>query len=117
MVGVTGAWHTLNHLNPSDIVARILDGYIPYSETFMTLLLFFAGYTTIIAYLAAGIKCAKFMSPKYGRSAYLLYAIFAFIFFCNFSQENVMIIMGLLSGILVLLNICGILRLRHYIKF
>ena len=117
MLGVTGAWYTLNHLAPSDIVANILSGYVPYSDIFMTLLLFFAGFTTIIAYLAAGTKCAQFINPKYGRIIYLLYAIFAFIFFCNFSQTNVMIIMGLLSGLLVFLNVCGILKLRNDIEF
>ena len=117
MIGVTGAWYTLNNLAPSDVVAALLSDYIPYSDIFMTLLLFFAGYTTIIAYLAAGVKCARFINSKYGKTIYLLYAIFAFIFFCNFSQTNVMIIMGLLSGILVLFNICGILKLRKHIEF
>jgi len=117
MLGVTGAWYTLNDLAPSDVVAKVLSGYIPYSEIFMTLLLFFAGFTTIIAYLAAGTKCAQFIHPKYGKIIYLLYATFAFIFFCNFSQENVILIMVLLSGLLVLLNVCGILKLRKDIKF
>ena len=117
MLGVTGAWYTLNHFDPSDIVAQLLSGYIPYSDLFMTLLLFFAGFTTIIAYLAAGMKCAQFINPEYGKTIYLLYAIFAFIFFCNFSQTNVMIIMSLLSGLLVLLNVSGILKLRKDIEF
>ena len=117
MLGVTGAWYTLNHLQPSDIVAQLLSGYIPYSDIFMTLLLFFAGFTTIIAYLVAGTKCAQFINPRFGKIIYLLYAIFAFIFFCNFSQTSVMIIMSFLSGMLVLLNVCGILRLRKDIEF
>lgn len=117
MVGVTGSWYTLNNFEPSDVVAQLLSNYIPYSDFFMTLLLFFAGYTTIIAYLAAGTKCAQFIYPKYGKILYLMYAIFAFIFFCNFSQTNVIIIMGLLSGLLVLLNVCGILKLRKDIHF
>ena len=117
MVGVTGAWYTLNNLEPSDIVAQILSGYIPYSDLFMTLLLFFAGFTTIIAYLAAGIKCSEFISPRYGKIIYLLYSVFAFIFFCSFSQVNVMIIMAVLSGFLVLLNVSGILKLRKDIDF
>lgn len=117
MVGVTGAWYKFNHLQPSDLVAEIISDYIPRSDFFMTLLLFFAGYTTIIAYLAAGTKCAQFIYPKYGKIIYLMYAIFAFIFFCSFSQTNVMIIMGLLSGLLVLLNVCGILKLKKDINF
>lgn len=118
MIGVTGAWFKLNNFLPSDVVSEILKNHnIPYSNLFMTLLLFFAGFTTIIAYLAAGIKCAEFLNYKYGRIIYLLYATFAFIFFCNFSQDNVMIIMGLLSGLLVLINVLGILKLRKKIEF
>lgn len=117
MLGVTGAWYTLNHLEPSDIVAQTLSGYVPYSDFFMTLLLFFAGFTTIIAYLVAGMKCAQFINAKYGKTIYLLYSIFAFIFFCNFSQNTVIIVMSFLSGMLVLLNVAGILRLRKDIKF
>ena len=117
MLGVTGAWYTLNHLQPSDIVAQLLSGYVPYSDIFMTLLLFFAGFTTIIAYLVAGTKCAQFINPKFGKIIYLLYSVFAFIFFCNFSQTNVIITMSFLSGMLVLLNVCGILRLRKDIEF
>ena len=117
VVGITGAWYTLNNLNPSDIVAQILSDYVPFSNYFMTLLLLFAGYTTIIAYLAVGIKCARFLNPKYGKIIYLIYAVFAFIFFCNFSQTNLIILMGLLSGLLVLINICGILKLRDSISF
>jgi AGCS family alanine or glycine:cation symporter len=117
LVGVTGGWYKLNHLEPSDVVPQLLSNYIPHSDFFMTLLLFFAGYTTIIAYLAAGTKCAQFISPKYGKTIYLIYAIFAFIFFCSFSQTNVTIIMELLSGLLVLLNICGILKLKKEINF
>jgi alanine or glycine:cation symporter, AGCS family len=117
MVGVTGTWHSLNHLAPSDVVAKLLSEYIPYSDLFMTFLLFFAGFTTIIAYLTAGTKCARFISPKYGKAIYLTYAIFAFIFFCNFSQAGAIVIMSLLSGLLVLLNVCGILKLRKDIEF
>ena len=83
MLGVTGAWYTLNHLKPSDVVATILSNYFPYSDLFVTLLLFFAGFTTLIAYLAAGTKCANYINPKYGKVIYLFYASFAFIFFCN----------------------------------
>ncbi|MDG1436968.1 MAG: amino acid carrier protein [Rickettsiaceae bacterium] len=117
MLGVTGAWYTLNHMQPSDIVAQTLSEYIPYSDSFMTLLLFFAGFTTIIAYLVAGTKCAQFINPKYGKIIYLIYSVFAFIFFCSFSQENVILIMGFTSAFLVVLNICGILKLRKDIEF
>jgi AGCS family alanine or glycine:cation symporter len=117
MLGVTGAWYGLNHLSETEIVSTTIANYFPYSDLFVTLLLFFAGFTTIIAYLAAGMKCANYLSPKYGKIIYLMYAIFAFIFFCNFSPAKVMVIMGLISGILVFLNVLGMIKLRKEIKF
>lgn len=117
MLGVTGAWYELNHLTPSDLVSTILADYFPYSDLFMTVLLFFAGFTTIIAYLAAGTKCARFICPKYGRIIYLLYAIVSFVLFCSLSQEKVIIFMELISGMLVLINVAGILKLRKELEF
>lgn len=117
MLGVTGAWHSMNHLRPSDVVATVLSKYLPYSDLFMTTLFFFAGFAAVNAYLAAGVKCASFLKPKYGKYIYLLYAIFAFVFFCNFSQERVLIIMSLISGLLTLINVIGIIKLRKDIIF
>jgi AGCS family alanine or glycine:cation symporter len=117
MLGVTGAWYKFNHLDETTIVSKTIANYFPYSDLFVTLLLFFAGFTTIIAYLTTGTKCAKYLSPKYGKIIYLIYAIFAFIFFCNFSQDKVIVVMGLLSGILVLINVSGMIKLRKEIKF
>ena len=117
MIGVSGAWYSMNHLESSDLVASILSEYIPYSSLFMTFLLFFAGFTTIIAFLAAGVKCSQFVSPKYGKIIYLIYSIFAFAFFCRLSQGKVMILMEFLSGLLVILNLAGIVALRKKIKF
>ena len=117
MVGVTGAWYTLNHMKPSDVVSSIIGDYFPYSELFMTLLLFFAGFTTLIAFLAAGIKCARYLNPRHGKKIYLLYAVFAFIVFSGLSQDKLIAFMGLISGLLVLINVAGILKLRKEIDF
>ena len=117
MLGVTGAWHNLNHLSETNVVSHTIANYFPHSNLFVTLLLFFAGFTTLIAYIATGIKCAKYLSPKYGKVIYLVYAIFAFIFFCNYSSVKILTVMGLLSGILVLINVSGMIKLRKEIKF
>lgn len=117
MVGVTGAWYTLNHMKPSDVVSSIIGSYFPYSELFITLLLFFAGFTTLIAFLAAGIKCARYLHPTHGKKIYLMYAVFAFIVFSNVSQDKLIAFMGLISGLLVLINVIGIIKLRKEIDF
>ena len=117
MLGVTNAWQTMTGLPPSDVVANVLSQCLPYSDLFMTILFFFAGFAAVIAYMAAGVKCASFIKPRYGRYVYLLYAVFALVFFCNFPQEKVIIFMSVLSSFLVLINIIGIIKLRKKIEF
>ena len=117
MLGVTNAWQTMTDLPPSDVVATVLSRHLPYSDLFMTILFFFAGFAAVIAYMAAGVKCASFIKPRYGRYVYLLYAVFALVFFCNFPQEKVIVFMSVLSGFLVLINIIGIIKLRKKIEF
>ena len=117
MLGVTNAWQTMTDLPPSDVVATILSQYLPYRDLFMTILFFFAGIAAVIAYMAAGVKCATFLKPRYGKYVYLLYAIFALVFFCNFPQEKVIVVMSVLSGFLVLINIICIIKLRKNIEF
>jgi AGCS family alanine or glycine:cation symporter len=117
MIGVTGSWYTLNDLAAGDLVAKILGNYFPYSNLFVTLLMFFAGFTTIIAFLAAGMKCAKYLHPRYGRNIYLAYSVVAFIIFSNLTQDKMILFMEFISGLLVLVNILGIIRLRKEIDF
>lgn len=114
---VSNSWYTHNDVQHSDIIAKVLGEYIPYIEYFMTVLLFFAGYTTIIAYLVAGLKSAYFLNQKNGRSIYIIYAICSFIFFSKFSQEKVGLMMSAAAGLLVLINITAIIRLRKNIEF
>ncbi len=117
VIGITGAWYKMNNLQPSDIMAVIISKYIVRGDFFMTLLLFFAGFSTIIAYLTVGVKCAQFLNQKYGKVFYLLYSSFTFVYFCHFSQDNLISFMGALSGILVIINLLGIFLLRKEIKF
>ncbi len=117
MIGITGSWYTLNHLDAGDLVAKILGDYFPYSDLFVTCLMFFAGFTTLIAFLAAGMKCAKYLHPRYGRNIYLMYSIFAFILFSNFTQGAMVIFMEFVGGLLVLVNLLGIIKLRKNIDF
>lgn len=117
MLGITGAWYNLQHVSETRVISETIANYFPYSNLFVTLLLFFAGFTTLIAYISTGIKCAKYLNPRHGTKIYLMYAIFAFIVFSNYSSDKIMTIMGLLSGILVLINVSGLIKLRKEIRF
>lgn len=117
IVTITGAWHKYADLQPSEIVNIVLTSYVPYTNYFMTILFFLAAFTTITAFLTVGIKCARFISQKYGKVIYISYAIFAFIFFSFFDQTQVMVIMSVAGGLLMILNITAILRLKKKIEF
>jgi AGCS family alanine or glycine:cation symporter len=81
LLASTGAWYSMNSLPSDDVVSNILSLYLPYADMFMTILLFFAGFTTVIAYFAVGVKNAMFISPKYGKWTYIALGICAFAYF------------------------------------
>ena len=116
IVLVTGLW-TAEGLQPSDYITVALSAYVPKVEIFMALLFFIAGFTTLVGYLVVGQKCAKFLSPKFGKPIYIIYAIFAFIFFSFHEQEDVMLLMSTSGGLLIIINLLGVLKLRKEVKF
>ena len=116
VVLITGIWHQTG-IKPSDFVAKALGLYFPHMHIFMGIILFLAGFTTIIAYYAVGLKSARFLSPRFGGWIYIAYSMFAFTFFSYHDQTQVMLIMSLSGGLLMLINLAGILKLRHEVKF
>lgn len=116
VVLITDIWH-LTGIKPSEFVAKAFGFYFPHMEIFMGIILFLAGFTTIIAYYAVGLKSARFLSKKFGPVIYIVYSIFAFAFFSYHDQTKVMLVMSLSGGLLMLINLAGILRLRHEVKF
>ncbi|MDR0633080.1 MAG: amino acid carrier protein [Holosporales bacterium] len=115
VVLVTGIWTT--HMAPSLYVSTAFAQFIPGAQFFMATFLVIAGFTTIVAFLAVGLKCARFLSEKYGKPVYLTVAVFSFIFFSFFEQEKALLMMSISAGFLVLLNVSGIIRLRKFIRF
>lgn len=117
VVLLTGIWRTTEKLLPSEFVAKALGLYFPYIDHFMGLLLFFAAFTTIIAFFTVGMKCARFLSNKWGEKLYTIYAVSAFVFFSFYDQSKAILVMSVCAGLLMLLNIAGICKLRKEIKF
>lgn len=113
---VTGIWQ-VKDLQPSEYVLNALKLYLPNVEYFMVILFTFAGFTTITGYLVVGQKCAKYLNKKYGQVLYILYSIFAFIFFSFYDQEQVILIMSVSGGILMIINMLGVFKLRKSIEF
>ena len=113
---VTGMWEAKG-LQPSEYVVSALKLYLPNVEYFMAILFVFAGFTTITGYLVVGQKCAKYLNKKYGQYLYILYSIFAFIFFSFYSQEQVILVMSVSGGLLMVINMLGVYKLRKSIEF
>ena len=114
---VTGLLWNAEGLKASQYIATALATTFPYIKIYMALFFFLAGWTTIIGYVVVGTKCAKFLSPKYGAKLYLLYALIAFFTFSFADQTNVYLIMSVCGGLLMLLNLTGLLIMRKEIKF
>jgi AGCS family alanine or glycine:cation symporter len=115
LVLVTGVWH--QPLDATLLVQTALGYYFPYMEFFMPLFLFLLGYTTIIAYFCAGIKCAEHLAPTHGRRLYFVYAALALFAFSFIDTSQALIIMSITGGLLLVLNIYAIFILRHEISY
>ena len=117
VVLLTGVWTDETLKEPSEFILKALSMHFPYINISMSILFFLAGYTTIIAYLTVGLKSASFISKTWGKRIYILYALGAFTLTHFTEQTDLIMIMSLSGGLLVLLNILGILKLRKKIKF
>lgn len=117
VVYLTGLWMHPVGFKTSEYVARSLAIHIPHSQYFIAFIIFLAGFTTILAYFAVGLKAAKFLSPRFGKPLYYVYAIVAFWGFAHFDQTNVLLIMSLSGGLLILINLSYIMRLRKEVCF
>ncbi len=118
IIAVTGSWYNIYDVAHSDIMGLIINRYIPvFGDYFVTFILFFAGFTTVIASIAIGIKSAKFISEKFGSKLYLAYVVFALPFFSSIQQDNVALIVSLSSGIILFINLLSIVKLYKKIEF
>ena len=112
----TGVWKTKG-LQPSEYVISALKLYLPNVEYFMVILFILAGFTTITGYLVVGQKCATYISHKFGKTFYIIYAVFTFVFFSFYDQEQVILVMSVSGGFLMVINVLGVFKLRKSIKF
>ncbi|KAF3362108.1 putative D-alanine/glycine transport protein, sodium-dependent [Chlamydiales bacterium STE3] len=115
LILITGVWQ--EPLEMDLLVQMALGQYFPYMTFFMPFFLFLLGYSTINAYFCAGLKCAEYLSPRRGKIVYSIYAavaLFAFSFVDVMQAQSVMAIAG---GLLLVINLWGIFKLRDEISY
>lgn len=115
LILVTGVWKA--PMDPSVMVQSALSQYFPYMNIFMPAFLFLLGYSTIIAFFCFGIKAAKFLAPKRGVMWYYVYATVSLVVFSFVSTAAAALLMQLCCGLLLLINVYGVYKLRHELAF
>lgn len=73
VVLVSGIWTSTEHIEGSQLMQTALGQYFPLMHVFIPIFLAIVGYTTLIAYFGVGMKCARFLHPKYGAKLYIIY--------------------------------------------
>jgi AGCS family alanine or glycine:cation symporter len=115
LVLVTGLWK--EPIPAIQLVQSALAQYFPYMHYFMPIFLLLLGYTTIITYFCAGLKCAKHLSPMRGHYYFYLYASASLLLFSFISTSQALIVMSITGALLLTINLFGIFHLRHKIAF
>lgn len=112
---ITGVWQEA--IPASLLVQSALQIYFPFMPYFMPVLLFLLGYSTINAYFVVGLKCAKFLSPRWGKTFYFGYAILALSIFSFVDTTQAQAVMAIAGGLLLVFNCIGIFSLRKEISY
>jgi AGCS family alanine or glycine:cation symporter len=115
LVLITGVWNS--PVEASMLVQNALSNYFPAMHIFMPLFLLVLGFTAIISYFCAGIKCAEFLSAKIGRKTYYIYACCASLMFVCLETSQALTVMSINAALLLLINLYGIYKLRNEIGF
>jgi AGCS family alanine or glycine:cation symporter len=112
----SGAWKGV-HANEFALITSALKPYCANVQYFLAVFFFLIGWTTILGFLAVGMKSAKFLSATNGKKFYLAYAIAMFLLFSFVEQSQARLIMYLSGAFLMLMNITAIFILRKDIDF
>lgn len=115
LILTTGFWK--EPIEAGMMVQSALGQYFPYMHFFMPLFLFILGYNTINAYFCVGLKCAEYLSPRFGRKLYYVYAVSALLAFSFLGTSQAQTAMAIAGVSLLIINGYGIFSLRKEISF
>jgi len=115
LILVTNVWTM--PIDTSMLVQTALGNYFPHMEYFMPFFLFLLGYSTINAYYCTGIKCARYLSAEWGVPLFHVYGVSMFIIFAFLDTAKAQTIMTIAGGLLLVINLYGIYRLRRQVDF
>jgi AGCS family alanine or glycine:cation symporter len=117
VVLVTHLWDTALDAVHTPLIQIALARQFPFVGFIMPAFIFILGYTTLIAYLLVGIKCAKHLNPRKGALIYILYSATIISFFAFSDQTIALLVMRIAGALLLIINLFGVYRLRKEIIF
>lgn len=112
---VTGVW-TLP-MESELLMQHALSNYFPYMHFFMPLFLTLLAFSTIIAYFCVGLKCASYLSPRFGKVLFCLYACIVLPVFSLMQTVVAFKVMTTVGGVLMVINLVGIFLMRKELSF
>ncbi|MFV0339362.1 MAG: amino acid carrier protein [Parachlamydiaceae bacterium] len=115
LILLTDVWH--QPLDVSVLVQTALGQHFPYMHLFMPFFLFLLGYSTINAYFIAGLKCIDYLAPNHGRKLFYPLASLALLGSAYIDVVQAQSIMAIVGGLLLVLNVAGIYRMRKEVSF
>lgn len=116
LILIGGMWH--KGVDPMFMISETLAQYFPHVNLIWPLFIFLLGYTTLIAFFAAGRRAATILSPKHGASVYLAFATVAFLVLPLIgTQMQCLDIMSLVGCLLLICNLYGLYFLRDRVVF
>lgn len=113
---LTGTWH--QGIAEDFVVAEAFSQYFSYVNIIWPLFIFLLGYSSLLAFFAAGRRAAMFLFPKYGSPLFMLFAGSAFLFFSFFgSLAHCMSVMSIVGTLLLIINLYGLYYLKDEVVF
>lgn len=112
---VTNKW--VEPIDAMLLIQESLAQYFPFMHIFMPLFLALLGYSTVIAFFCTGVKCAEFLGGKRGKYLFHLYAVTTLFLFSFVDTKHSLVVMSITQLLLVVINLCGLFRLRSKISY
>ena len=112
----SGLWHN-TEIEYSDYIKIALSKSVPLANLIINTIFILGGFTTLIGYLNVGLKASIFINRKIGKQIYLTYAFFSYTSVLYLNQHEALTFMSILGGMMIVLNIIGILKLRKHLSY
>ncbi len=113
---LTGTWN--QGISENFVVAESFALYFPYVHIIWPFFIFLLGYSSLLAFFAAGRRSAMLLFPKYGSMFYMIFAAIAFLSFSFVGTlAQCMAVMAIVGMLLLSINLYGLFYLKDEINF